>query len=229
MAAPTLTSYAQSTWTDTPALNANDVTASLSWNSGDTVYVLGGTEDASKTFGTPTATGLTFALVTSITTASNCAAYLWTATAGSTSSGAITSLLSGSATGAGGLSAWAFNGQGIGNTATISGSTAKTISLVRGGNNSAVIVFLGDWNQVGDVTVTPSPSGGTQRVAVAVSGRADFFVFDWGDQGAAGTTSYGIASHTGTVKMTGIVVEVLGTADAGGGLVKRLTMLGVGV
>lgn len=208
---PTFSAYQQSNWTDLPS-PGNEVTASLSWTAGDLIVVVGVTESTSVTLATPTATGLTFANILSSTTASNCSAWVWTATAGSTSSGAITS--TGNNTGImAGIAAFAISGSaGVGATASIVGSSAKTISLVRANANSGVIVILGDFNAVADVTVTADPtSGGTQRAASTVSGKATFFCFSWTDQGATATTPYGIGSHTGTVKMTGFAVEIKGT------------------
>jgi hypothetical protein len=60
---PTLVDYNESSFTDT-GLN-DETTGSISWQTGDIVIVLGATADNAITLGTPTATGLTFALVDS--------------------------------------------------------------------------------------------------------------------------------------------------------------------
>jgi hypothetical protein len=62
------------------------------------------------------------------------------------------------------------------------------------------------------VTATPS---GTVRAAIAVSGQADFFCVTTDDLGSTGTYACGIASHTGTVDMSGIAVEIKGTTGGG--------------
>ena len=72
----------------------------------------------------------------------------------------------------------------------------------------------GDWNAVNDAVVTWTPSGQTQRVAQFVSGSATFFVANWGDQGATGTTSYGFSGYAGG-DMTAITIEVKGTSGGG--------------
>lgn len=228
MAAPTLNSATSSTYTD---VTTNAETVSISWSAGDVIVVVGATEDDGRTLSTPTATGLTFSLIAEAGNASDTNVYAWSATAAGAGSGVTVSATTSGGDGARGITAFVYSGSdGIGASAEINGSTAKTIGLTRGGENSAVIVVLADWNQVGDVTVDPTPAGGTQRVAVAASGRYDAFVFDWLDQGGAGTTSYGITNHTGTVDMSGIVVEVLGTGGGIGGGMKRpwrMGMLGV--
>jgi hypothetical protein len=212
MAEPTLIAYQQSDWTDVGT--GNEVTPSISWEAGDQILAVGATEDEGATMGVPTATGLTFSQLDATAGASNTRTYLWGATAGANGSGAVTSVSAGTSA-ARGLSAYVYRGSdGFGTPASITGSTAKTISVTRSQANSHIVAVLADWNQVGDVTVSPSPAGGTQRVAVAVAGRADFFQFSWGDQGSAGTTAYGITDHTGTVDMSGLAVEIKGT---GGG------------
>jgi hypothetical protein len=214
MAAPTLADYRESDWTDlsTSGPVENEVSASATWLAGDVIVVLGATEDNGRTLATPTATGLTFSLITSTNTGSNCKAYLWTATAGSNGSGAITSVLSNALTAAG-ISVFVFRGcSGVGTPQTIIGSAAKTISVTRAQANSLVVCLLADWNATADVAVTATPTG-TVRVATNPT-NASFYVTSFGDQGTTGTTSYGIANHTGTVKMAGIALEVKGSTSS---------------
>jgi len=214
VAEPTLVDYQQSTWADTTS--ASEVTPSISWQTGDIILVVGATEDSGVTFNTPTATGLTFSLLTSTGGASNTATYMWSATAGSNGSGAVTATHNGGASYAKGISAFVFRGSdGLGTAQTITGTTAKTISLTRAQANSHAVCVPADWNQVGDASIDPTPgTNAAERVEAQVSGRADFILYSWGDQGATGTTSYGVTNHTGTVDMSGIVVEITGTAGA---------------
>jgi hypothetical protein len=129
---------------------------------------------------------------------------------------------------AAGISAFVIRGSdGNGTPVQLVGSSAKTISVTRAQANSRVLLAMGDWNATTDVTVTATPAG-TVRVATNPT-NATFFVCDYDDQGGTGTSSYGIANHTGTVKMTGIAVEIKGTAGGGGGVtVKNFGLLGVG-
>lgn len=212
---PTISAFQSTNWADLSS--AAETTASISWASGDLILVVGGTESGSWTLTTPTATGLSFSLVTSVGTGdgSNATAYLWSATAGSAGSSTVSSNGVEAGSVARGIAAYVFTGTGgLGNNATIVGSSSKTINLNRGTANSAVVNIMSDWQAISDTTVTSSPVGGTVRVAQESPAHATFFVTDWGDQGASGTTSYGIGDHTGTVDMSGIAVEVKGLAGS---------------
>lgn len=205
---PTVSDYQASNWTDT---GTTETTGTFTWSAGAFVVAVGSAESGSAALSTPTATGLSFSLASSINTGdgSDTVSYVWTASPGSSGSGAVTSG-AGSAVGAG-ISVFAFTGSnGLGATATLDNSAAKVISLTRAHNNSAVVNVMGDWNAVNDTTVNTSPAGGVVRQASNAPSRATFFVNSWGDQGSSGNTSYGITDHTGTVDMSGIVVEVRG-------------------
>lgn len=211
MAQPTLADYQSTNYTD---IAANEVSASVTWSSGDLIVVLGMTDDNVNTLGTPTATGLTFSAVSGSPTnaAGTCKGYAWTATAGSSGSGAVTSTHA--IDQVAGISVFVFSGStGIGGTAISAalGSTT-TQSLTRTGTNSHVVQIWGDWNAINDTTVTWTPSGETQRVASFTSGRYTIFIASWGDQGASGATSYGFSGHAGGANMTAITLEILGTA-----------------
>ncbi len=212
---PTVSSYTSSNWGDLSG--ASEATGTLTWSSGDLIIVVGGTESGSFTLNTPTATGLSFSLVTSVGTGvgGDGVDYIWSATAGSGGSSVVTATVVEGGTVARGIAAYAFSSaSGIGTPATIQGSTAKTISLTRANANSAVVTVMTDWQAVADTTVDSSPAGGTVRQANEATSHATFFVTDWPDQGATGTTSYGITNHTGTVRMSGIALEIKGVAVA---------------
>lgn len=215
MLAATLVAYAESSWTDktsTPEASS----PSLTWQTGDLIVVFGSTENGGYTLDLPTTAGvgLSFTQKAAVgTTTSDCHAYLWWAVATADGSGSITSSPSTGQTAARGISVWQYRGSdGIGNTATLSASSAKTGSLVRSADNSRVGFGAGDWNAVTSGTAT-SPSGGTVRENSTASGSMSQFVADWSDQGAAGTTSYGYTGG-GTPKNYGFVWEVLGSSGA---------------
>jgi hypothetical protein len=208
MKAPVLVEYQQSTWTGLSA--ASEVTAVVTWQTGDVILVLGVTEDQPRTLGLPTATGLTFTSIQEGDKAGSCHTYAWRATAGANGSSAITSTTDG-ASAARGLSAFVYRGHG-GVGASVKNSVTdatSVVSLSRSGANSAVAWCCGDFTASTDVTVAATPAGGTQRVAVTESTRATFFVFDWGDQGAVTTTNFGITGASGSNHFM-IAVEVLG-------------------
>jgi hypothetical protein len=217
VAAPTLTSSAISTWSDNA--NVDEVTATLTWNSGDRVVVVGMTEDQGFILSTPTATGLTFtALGTAVTVANSCWLHVWTATAGSSGSGAITASRA-TSTGVAmrGIAAFAFGGS-TGFVRTNKGGGAgtvnstQTVSVTRTQANSAVVVVIGDWSAGSSGSATWTPAGATQLVAQTNTGGTAF-VARWGDQGATGTTSYGTSGAGGSA-FTISAVEVLGTASS---------------
>ena len=203
-------------------------TGSLSWSTGDVVFVLGITADNSYTLSTPTTagSGLTFAAVSSTPTnvASSCKAYAWTATASASSSGTISSSVTPSSN-HGAIIAWVYSGSdGLGATAISAalGSTT-TQNLTRGQANSMVVQIWGDWNAVNDTTVTWTPTGETQMLAQFQTGQMTSFGADWGDQGGTGTTAYGFSGFAGG-DMTAITLEVKGTAAGGGSTILRQMM-----
>lgn len=208
MAAPAVTYLGASNRSDSVA---NETITGASWNAGDRIIVVGLTGDnGTVTFtGTPAATGLTFTTLgapfpTNVT--NTCKAYAWDAVAASNGSGDIT-ITGGASIKA--LFAWKAVTSGIGAKAATAGGSGTTVSLARTGANSAVIGLLADWNATNDTTVTASPAGGTQRDATYVNGSWTVFAFDWGDQGASGTTSYGISGFASNA-ITKVAIEVLG-------------------
>ncbi len=212
MPAPTLVSQSGSTWNDLST--ADEVTGSITWSAGDLILVVGWTEDQTVTLNTPTATGLTFsALGSPITTGSSCWVHTWTATAGSGGSGAVTGpRLAGTGSANRGIHALVYSGHsGTGARAAPAASSAQTVSLTRTGANSAVVCVSADWSATGIGGLGGAPAGQTQlRAADAVNCEA--FLAHWGDQGAAGTTSYGTTGLSGT-QFSKIAVEILGTAS----------------
>jgi hypothetical protein len=233
MAAPTISAYSNSNATDNAG---NEATGSVSWNSGDLVVVLGVTEDNTATLATPATagSGLSFAALSGFPSnvASSCKIYGWSATASATSSGTITSTNAGALRKV--IAVWVVSGSdGVGNTAVSSSSDTTdpyTVSLVRAGNNSAVLMAAGDWAPISDTTTDPSPlTGSTQRIGDndgLVGGIYNAYVADWADEGTAGTTSYGITGVTGA-KMTLGAVEVKGSAGGGASFIaaKNLPIL----
>jgi hypothetical protein len=229
-AQPTVVSYGNSTFSDVG--NTTNTVAGVSWQAADIVVVFGGVANntSANTLATPTitggtGTGLTFTLSTSV---NNDAAnndtqvYLWSATAAGTGSGTISSTTTDSSGGRNGIAAFVFRGSdGLGTPVVLDGSASKTITVVRGFANSHVVEMLADWNQVGDVAVDATPTG-TVRFAEAESGQADFFVLSWGDQGGTGSTAYGMTNHTGTVDLSGIAIEVRGTAGGAVSPVRKI-------
>jgi hypothetical protein len=210
LTAPTLVDYQQSTWTDDVA--TDEATPAITWQSGDVILVLGEASAGNMTLGTPTATGLIFSLVQDSNPTSDdqmSRAYAWSATAAGSGSSVVTSVAGGGLD-ARGISVFVYRGSGgIGNSAIEHNETNNSyISLTRGFDNSVVAVVLADWGSSGDVVVTPLPVGGTQRVAEDIGNKVTAFVFNFGDQGATGTTNYGMTDNAGSARWDGVVVEI---------------------
>lgn len=192
--------------------SANETVTGLTWNTGDTIVVLGMTEDnTNSTLGTPTATGLTFAAMAGSPSAvaSSCKGYAWSAVAGSNGGATITSVSGGGGVGHG-IQAWVLRGGAIG-TPVLTVSAAKTVALTRLGTGSIVLFMGGDWSASADVTVTADPvTNGTQRIAETFANYT-VFAFDWTSQGSPGTTPYGVGSASGTGNLTKWAVEYIDT------------------
>jgi len=207
MTAPTLVQYSGTTYNSTGTKS----TATLTWQAGDLIVVIALSEEGGFPVANPTATGLTFAAGTPPSSSnSQCYANSWTATAGSGGSAVVTST---GATGSDhwGMSAWVWRGSsGFGNTAT-SASTSETVSLTRTGTNSVVVGGVADWNATATTGYGWTPTVGNDRTEGKDGTRYSYYVADWGDQGAAGTTSYGITGITGGPYAI-VMVEVTGSA-----------------
>jgi hypothetical protein len=226
MAAPTISAYSNSTATDTGGAGT-EVTGSVSWTIGDVVVILGVTEDnGGKILNTPTTggSGLSFAAISGFPSnvASSCKIYGWSCVASATSSGTMTVTKGAGSGDRDVIAVWVVSGSdGVGNTSVSSAtdtSNPYTTSLVRAGNNSAVLLAAGDWNATDDSTTTPSPSAGsTERMgdnAGRIAGIYNPYFANWADEGASGTTSYGITMDVAGGIFTLGAVEVKGTASS---------------
>jgi len=202
--APTLVQYAETDWTTT----GTKATPSISWQLGDVIVIIGGTESQSTTL-TPTATGLTFTPHAALTAGSSCWANSWQATATAPGSSVVTDTPAG--TGQHGIAVWVWrNCDGVGNRAAAT-ATAKTLSLTRGRANAAVVEGLFDFDAGSVASHVWTPTGQNEREATANSGYT-VFIAEWADQGAIGTTSYGITGTVSAGLHSKIALEIYGTA-----------------
>lgn len=211
MAAPTLIQYAETSWT-TP--DTAKTTGSITWLAGDVIVAVAG-DESQRTIPTPTFAGGTFVAITgaACTNASNCAANAWSCTPVSGGSGAVSIALTPDIDG---LGVWVWrNSGGIGNVGS-STSTANnnlTQSLIRSGNNSCVVGGCFDWSATATTGYGWTPTVANDRQHGQVSGQYSYYVADWGDQGSAGTTSYGLTGITAG-PFARLFVEILGKAAA---------------
>jgi len=170
---PTLVAYAETTWNTTGAKS----TPSVTWETGDLVVIVGLVENDTA-IPLPTATGLTFAAGVPVSQANSCWANTWTATASSGGSSAVSS--TGNA-GHWGIGVWVWRGSdGFGNRGSDT-STAKTVSLVRSLDESAVVEGIADFSAGAIAGRSWTPTQDNEREAQATS-QYTVFVADWLDE-----------------------------------------------
>jgi hypothetical protein len=197
----------QSSWTPTADFV---VTPSVTWQAGDWVLVIGGTESATPTLGVPTVTGLTFTQIGLATGGSQTQEYMWSALAAGSGSGVITSLRTDATSFVAatcGISAFVYRDcAGFGTPAVLTSSPLTVVNLTRTQKNSIVLAIFGDGD--GDLAVTPTPVTGTQELGATNAGDCDVWIFSWPDQGGAGSTDYGMTNHVVQLQMSALAVEV---------------------
>lgn len=214
MPAPTLVAYGETAW-NTAGTSKN--VAALSWLTGDLIVILTAVEDAVDSMSVANQLGLTFTHGGVIgTSGATCGADSWSATASSDQTSQQIAVTSSGASLHWGAAVWVFrNHSGIGNRATDI-TTAKTVNLTRAGGNSMVVGIQGDFSAAASTGYSFTPTVGNDRQHAQDSPHYTFYVADWGDQGAAGTTAYGTTGETSTGTFAKIALEVEGTAAAAG-------------
>lgn len=206
---PTLISYTETAWNST---GLSKSTASISWNAGDVLVMIGGA-DSGITIGIPTATGLTFTSFALVTTSSGARG----ASALATSAGSGTvSASNSSSTSNWGFGVWVWRGSaGLGSTASPAPSATKIIGVTpfQGGTHSGYCYATFDFSgaAVGAAVGTPTPTNIRQaaQFLTAYTGWVDDLI----DQPSSGSVNYGISGGTSTGPFTIIVAEVLGLAS----------------
>jgi len=210
---------AESTWTGTGTSKSTSTggngSGTVSWQAGDTVYVFGATAQASSTtLGTPTHSGANLPAFAAVGAAVGSGAQCWAHTWSAVATGSGSSVISETATSSAdpwGIIAWVVRGSDGTGTRASDVSAAKTVSLTRSDAHSLVFDIIADY-AAGSATLTWTPSGQTQREATQDAGLYTVGVADWGDQGSAGATSYGVsAGFDATGPLTKIALEILGT------------------
>ncbi len=228
--APSYSTPARTTWNTVTSPKSTTVggtgSGSLSWNTGDYVYVIGMTADQSTTLTVagPASLNAFTSIAGPITTGSSCWIRGWVAVANANGSGAITGTATGGASDWG-LIAYLVDGttsDGTGNVSAPAASSTQTLSLNKAQSNSAVIMVIGDWGAgVGGVGAVPNPRNWTpsttltEREAFGVSGLYNGYAADWSDAGSAGSTTYGISVAASGSNYSRLAIEILGKAAAG--------------
>lgn len=193
-------------------------TVTASWTSGDKIVILAVSEDQANPMATPSATGLGSVTSKGVhNVAGSCWAGAWEGTATSTQSGVtVSSVITG------GLNARGFllvivvdPATSAGTAYTVpSGDVNPTTSLTRAGTDSTIIGVAGDWSATAARAASPSTNS-TSIIGTLVTGAYTAYGIRWDSQGAAGTTSYGVAGAAFGSPFTRLYVEIQGTASSG--------------
>lgn len=209
---PTLSSYTEIAYS-TAAVGTTYASSSVSWQAGDLIVVMAGTE-GSATYPSPavTATGLTFTNQrTNAGGGTTCAAVLATATATSSGSSAITISDSITLTALHGAGIWVWSASdGLGATAEQHTSTS-TKTFIPTDTHSAYVWSVFDFN-ADPATATGTPTPTNTREQAQQAPKYTVYSFDLADRASAGTGQFGLASSTNVGPYTILIAEILGLA-----------------
>jgi hypothetical protein len=213
MAAPTFVSWAAATW----SANTSPKTLNVSVNSGDIMVVNAASEGPPTILGV-SGGGLVYTLQQSyqgISSTPN--AYVWTATASSTTTVTV-SLANTGSTQQWGFEVYVFRNASVGASgkSQVTGTTASA-SLTTTAANSAIVLMSADWNAVSAATrtwatinsITPTSGNTLEKVATA-TGNYTIFSAYWSDAGSAGAKTPGVTAAA-SMKPSVVAVEIKGS------------------
>lgn len=216
---PTVTEVAETAWSASPAsVNSGSIT----YATGDLIVILGGTGDAASTLSISksagTATLSTFTQQQVITTASSVYASIWTATvtAGGTATITLTKSAGTNFIGGSFFKVTAASTAGLGASAKATVATgAPTLTFSTLADNSAVIVFNGDWNAADGTTRAWRTGAGALTETTYFRDAANWTVYAGihADAGLAGSKTVGLSAPTGQ-KYSLVAIEIKGVAGA---------------
>jgi len=191
---------------------------------GDILAVFGGVEDFDlATLNTPTGNSLTYTQQQAVAVSGNwCAAHIWTAP--DATGGAGWTL---SDTRTAGVAVWGFNclrfsgSDGVGASAKTNTTGAPSLDITTQADNSAIVVFVADWNAVDGATRTwrtvngITPAAGDGEKTYFTNG-INYTVYGayYSDAGAAGVKTVGLSAPTGQ-EYSIVAVEIKGAAAGG--------------
>ena len=100
-------------------------------------------------------------------------------------------------------------------------NTAPSLTFTTTGDNSAIVVFVGDWNSADGASrvwrtvnsITPTAGNGFETTYARDAARYTVHIGYYPDAGAAGSKTVGLSAPT-TMKASIVAVEVRGTAGA---------------
>lgn len=209
--APSLISYTEVSYATadaTPTITL--ASASVSWQTGD-VLVVAVAEGDNNTIGVPTAPGLTFTGQKGNQTTSTAAGRLATAVATSTSSGAVSCVVTrGPGTNSQcGMSVWVWRGsQGVGSSVEQHTAT-KTVTITPMDTHSAFSWIVIDFT-TGAATATLTPAPTTTQEA-AVQSFYTVYAGNLNDKASADAVGIGITGGPATGPYTILAQEILGS------------------
>ena len=101
-------------------------------------------------------------------------------------------------------------------------NASASLDITTTGANSAVVVFIGDWDAADGTSrtwltvnsITPTAGNGFELTYFRDSANYSVYVAYYPDTGAMGVKSVGLSAPTGANKYSIVAVEVLGTAGA---------------
>jgi hypothetical protein len=220
MAAPTFVSYTDTGWA-TVVSTASVATSSISVQSGDILVAVGATSDSAVTLAV-SGGSLTWTAAQSVNVSNYCSAYIWTATASSTTSFAVTFSRTGGGGGqkyGGGV--YVFRAASIGNSSKTNTTGAPSLALSSSQANSAFVQVVGDWNAADGASrtwrainsTTPTSGNGYEKAYSRDSSQYTVYSAYWPDVGSTGSKTTGLSAPSGQ-QYAAIALEIEGTASA---------------
>lgn len=184
--------------------------------------VVGAIAETNLSWTAPTGGGYIYNAGPTLNPANYCASAVWTATASSDQTNFSLSMGNNS-----GTSWWGWNGlrfsgsDGIGQTASTNTTGAPSLSITTLHDNSAIVVFVGDWNAADGTSRTwrtvngtaPTAGNGFEKTYFRDGSHYTVYAAYYPDAGAAGAKTVGLSAPTGQ-QYTIIAVEVRGAAGA---------------
>jgi hypothetical protein len=219
MAAPTFVSYTDTGWA-TPNSTASVATSSISVQSGDTMVAVAVISDGSMTLAV-SGGSLTWTLAQSVVTTNYCATYIWTATASSTTSFAVTFSRTGTTTTKYGGGVYVFRAASIGNSSKTNTTGAPSLALSSSQASSAFVQVVADWNAADGASrtwrainsTTPTSGNGYEKAYYRDSAQYTVCSAYWPDVGSTGSKTTGLSAPSGQ-QYAAIALEIKGTASA---------------
>lgn len=183
--------------------------------------VIGSIAETQLTWTAPSGGGLTYAAGPSLNPANYCSSAVWTTSGTSTQTYSLT-MGNNSGTSWWGWNAFRFSGSdGFGATASTNTTGAPSLGITTLHDNSAIVVYVGDWNATDGASRTwrtvngtaPTAGNGFEKSYFRDAAHYAIYAAYYPDAGAAGPKTVGLSAPGGQ-QYTIIAVEVRGAAGA---------------